>query len=319
MKAKPHRPNEQGSVEQGNAEFKKALQKWIAGNPEEKWPLIGMYVVNAQINIRPTDNEATRSAYEISDSSYSILHILDSELLKIAQTEYGLTSVEDLMNVVGLKDQNALITLEEVQDLIRDADAVYDNDARLCEEATQTKDYDELEKFLAENQLELLEHTYADRVMARVEQDRIHVEESDWNRSSVNATKGKRKIPSRGISMTEDSPTRKKTRKAVKDAKEKQAEKGNRLRRVKGIKYSRKDQLEVGDICTVSTQGLRKIYFPHLPVSVTGTSMKGEVTKRAVASKYGYLRGTFVLRDTSHRKKYTASILNLDLEVDGLK
>jgi hypothetical protein len=63
VKAKPHRPNEQGSVEQGNAEFKKALQKWIAGNPEEKWPLIGMYVVNAQINIRPTDNKATRSAY----------------------------------------------------------------------------------------------------------------------------------------------------------------------------------------------------------------------------------------------------------------
>jgi hypothetical protein len=54
------------------------------------------------------------------------------------------------MNVVGLTDQNALITLEEVQDLIKDADAVYDNDARLCEEAANTKLNDELEKFLAE-------------------------------------------------------------------------------------------------------------------------------------------------------------------------
>jgi hypothetical protein len=49
------------------------------------------------------------------------------------------------MNVVGLTDQNALIALEEVQDLIKDADAVYDNDARLCEEAANTKLNDELE------------------------------------------------------------------------------------------------------------------------------------------------------------------------------
>ena len=49
----------------------------------------------------------------------------------------------------------------------------------------------------------------------------------------------------------------------------KQAEKANRLRRTKAVKYSRKDPLEVGDICTVSTQGLKKIYVPHLPVFVT--------------------------------------------------
>jgi hypothetical protein len=47
-----------------------------------------------------------------------ISYILDSELLTIAQTEYGLIAVEDLMNVVGLKDQKALVTLEEVQNLI---------------------------------------------------------------------------------------------------------------------------------------------------------------------------------------------------------
>jgi hypothetical protein len=86
--------------------------------------------------------------------------------------------------------------------------------------------------------------------------------------------------------MTEDSPTWKKMRKAVKVAKVKQAEKVNRLRGTKGIKYSRKDPLEVGDICTVSTptQGLRKIYFLHLPVLDTGTSLKGDVTKYTVAS-----------------------------------
>jgi hypothetical protein len=58
--------------------------------------------------------------------------------------------------------------------------------------------------------------------------------------------------------MTEDSPTRKKMRKEVKDAKVKQAEKVKRLRRTKASKYRRKDPLEVGDICTVLTQGLKK-------------------------------------------------------------
>jgi hypothetical protein len=87
--------------------------------------------------------------------------------------------------------------------------------------------------------------------MARAEQDKIHVQESDRNSNSVDAAKGRRKIPSRGISMTEDSPIWKKMRKAVKDAKVKV----NRLRRTKGTKHSRKDLLEVGDICTVSTQG----------------------------------------------------------------
>jgi hypothetical protein len=153
------------------------LQQWIADHPEEKWPLIGIiYVENAQINTRPTDNKATRSAYEIyngKQTAATASYRLDSELLKIVWTEYGLKAVEDLMNVVGLKDQNALITLEEVQDLIRDADAVYDNDTRLFEKATKTKDYDELETFLAEKQLELLIHTYADRVMARLEWNKI--------------------------------------------------------------------------------------------------------------------------------------------------
>jgi hypothetical protein len=66
----------------------------------------------------------------------------------------------------------------------------------------------------------------------------------------------------------------------------KQAEKVNRLRRTKASNYIRKDPLEVGDICTVSTQGIRKVYYPHLPVLVTGTSMKGDVTKYTLASKF---------------------------------
>ena len=65
MKDKPWRPQTQGSIEKGNGPFKRALEKWMVENPEAGWPLVGIYVVNAQINTRPTDNKATRSAYEI--------------------------------------------------------------------------------------------------------------------------------------------------------------------------------------------------------------------------------------------------------------
>ncbi len=102
------------------------------------------------------------------------------------------------MNVVGLKDPNVLITLEGVHDLIRDADELYDREARLCEVAKKTKDYDDLEKFLAEKQLEFLVHTYADRVMARVEQDGVHKDESDKKSKPANTAKGKRPRHDRG-------------------------------------------------------------------------------------------------------------------------
>jgi hypothetical protein len=65
VKGKPRRPQTQGSIEKGNGPFKRALEKWMMENPEAGWPLVGIYVVNAQINTRPTENKATRSAYEI--------------------------------------------------------------------------------------------------------------------------------------------------------------------------------------------------------------------------------------------------------------
>ena len=64
-KGKPCYPNEQGGVERGNVDFNKALHKWQQAYPDEKWPLVGIYVVNHQINTRPTDNKVLRSAYEI--------------------------------------------------------------------------------------------------------------------------------------------------------------------------------------------------------------------------------------------------------------
>ncbi len=65
IKEKPRRPNEQGSVERGNADFKKALLQWEQEYPDKKWPLVGIYVVNKNINTQPMQNKANRSAYEV--------------------------------------------------------------------------------------------------------------------------------------------------------------------------------------------------------------------------------------------------------------
>ncbi len=48
-----------------------------------------------------------------------------------------------------------------------------------------------LETFLAKKRLELLVNPYADRVMARIEQDGLLMEESGKKEKSVNVTKGR--------------------------------------------------------------------------------------------------------------------------------
>ncbi len=168
IKGRPHRPNEQGSVERGNADFKKALLIWEKEYPDEKWPLVGIYVVNKNINTRPTQNKANRSAYEVyygKVASVTTGYILSSELLQSATTEYAINSVQDLMDVVQLKDPSVLITLEEMHALIRDTDSIYEQEVKLRERAMQTKDFDEYEQFEVDRHLQELVHFYADKVM----------------------------------------------------------------------------------------------------------------------------------------------------------
>jgi hypothetical protein len=68
--------------------------------------------VNHQINTRPTDNKVNKSTYEIyygKQVSGTASYILGSELLNKGTTEYGIMTVEDLMNLVKLKDTELLI------------------------------------------------------------------------------------------------------------------------------------------------------------------------------------------------------------------
>ncbi len=107
------------------------------------------------------------------------------------------------------------------------------------------------------------------------------------NKVETRATR--QKVPQKYLSMTEDSPCWKRIRLEVKEAKLKQAEKVNALRKKVG-KLQQKEILELGDICTVSTQGLKKTYFPYLPVMIKAVNNKGDVKVYNVASKHGYIR-----------------------------
>jgi hypothetical protein len=180
IKGRPRQPNEQGSVERGNADFKKALLKWEQEYPDEKWPLVGIYLVNKNINTRPAQNKANRSAYEVyygKVASTTTGYILSSNILQSAMTEYAISSVQDLMDVIQLRDPNVLIPLEVMHALIRDADSVYELEARLREYTMQTKEYDDYEQFDVEKQLQEIVHLYAGKVMERAaEQQQLTIQ-----------------------------------------------------------------------------------------------------------------------------------------------
>ena len=70
----------------------------------------------------------------------------------------------------------------------------------------------------------------------------------------------------------EDSPNRKKIRMQVLESKKKQAAKVNKMQKKKANAGEIKDPLDIGDICTISTDDLKEKYFPYLPVLITGVT-----------------------------------------------
>jgi hypothetical protein len=65
VKGRPRKCRTQGSVERGDAPFKKALHQWIIENPTESCSQFGAYVVNKNINAHQGQNRAQKSPYEI--------------------------------------------------------------------------------------------------------------------------------------------------------------------------------------------------------------------------------------------------------------
>ncbi len=78
---------------------------------------------------------------------------------------FTINAVQDLMDVVPLKDTNVLITLEEMHALKREAYSVYVQEVKLPECAMKTKDFDEHEQFEVERHLQEFVHFYTDRII----------------------------------------------------------------------------------------------------------------------------------------------------------
>jgi hypothetical protein len=97
----------------------------------------------------------------------------------------------------------------------------------------------------------------------------------------------------------------------VKQGKIKQAISVKKMQKKKVEDEDYKDPLEVGYICTLSTESLNKIYFKFLPVLVTGvtTTMKGKGTKYLIASKQGHIKGSFSMGQLHCREQSTAEML----------
>jgi len=134
VKGRTRKPSTQGSVERGNAPFKIALEKWIQEHPNDSWSIIGAWVVNMSLNLRLSTAKNNRSPYEAyygKVSKATADFIVDGHLLREAETKYGQVVVQQVMHEVAEKDPNLLIKVEDLNELISQADAIWDKEDTL--------------------------------------------------------------------------------------------------------------------------------------------------------------------------------------------
>jgi hypothetical protein len=100
---------------------------------------------------------------------------------------------------------------------MKEADKLYEVEAKLLKEAKKKNDYEEYDIFNTEEQLQQLIYFTADKVVGRAEtqaESRALAEAE-----TAKGTKGKRQTPKKKMSKTEDSRNRKRIREEVKEAK----------------------------------------------------------------------------------------------------
>jgi hypothetical protein len=222
-------------------------------------------VVNKSINSRPGENIVQKSPYEIyyGKEAQSISYMLDSDILKHAKTEYGLTTAELLLNKVAEVDKDIMVEVEEIQRAIQGGDEAHEQEVKLKILAKRTNYYDGYDSFSADDLVEKLVIELVKEVTNRHYSD-------ESNKKPSGTMKGKRKREASSSLPMEDSPNRKKIRMQVMESKKKEAVKVNTMRKKKVNAEQFKDPLEIGDIGTISTDDLKSKYFPYLPVLITG-------------------------------------------------
>ncbi len=116
--------------------------------------------------------EAGWSAYEIyygKQMAATASCTLDNNLVKLATTEYGLTAVVQIVELVSHKDRNSLISMDEFHELMQHADNLYKAKAMLLKEAKTMMDFEKYDEFNAEDQMQQLINFTEVKVVGRAE------------------------------------------------------------------------------------------------------------------------------------------------------
>ncbi len=329
VKGRARKPSTQGSVERGNNPFKIALENWMQENPNESWSRISAFVVNASINSRPSRAKSNRSPYEAyygKVCKVSADDILDGQLLKESQTEYGLAAVHSVMETVAKRDPSRLIKVELLNDIIKQADQLFIYEDGLSSIEKEVYDADAKIKEITDKFVQQFFSTTATEECTTTPECTMTPEQNDGKKRKGEQSGGAEEFgkhetrtvrPKRNVSRSEDTPDHKQIRQKIKEAQIKQAEKVN-IGRAKFSK-DRKDPLEVGDICTVSTSYVKKAPIKYLPVMVTWISEKNKTIKYCVACQEGHLQGNYGRNELMHHRKYTNEILPIDPNTPNFK
>jgi hypothetical protein len=314
VKGRAYHPESQGSVERGNATFKEALDKWLeeedkkeAGAKRKSWSEVGIYIVNAQINSRPSRSKDKKSPYEIyyGKKSYGTAsYILDNNLLLHAKTEYSVSVVMQLMDDIEKRNTNIEVEVEVLKKLIDEADDIFEFAETMVRDDEEGYDVDEeLQKLVDKYRKELLDKA---RIIPLTRTPTQKTPEND--RSS---TRGSRR-------SSNDSPGRGRMREGVKEAKVKQANRVNawRARKANG---TIKSPLELGDICTINVPRTIKSSVKNLPVMVTELVHKRDGVRYKVCTKHGHVAGTFSRSEVAYRRHYNKDIVKIDPTIENFK
>ena len=117
VKGRARHPQSQGGIEQGNGPFQMALQKDMHQDNSVFWAEQRIYVVQCQLNKRPSRSKGNLSPYEgffgklLKDSP---LNMLGANLLRQCRTEGGSNAAYDLVKGGdSVPDENILMAIQE--------------------------------------------------------------------------------------------------------------------------------------------------------------------------------------------------------------
>ena len=325
IKGRAYHPQSQGSVERGNATFKEALDKWLVeqdnitdGSQKKSWSQVGVYMVNAKLNNRPSQSKDKKSPYEIyyGKKSYGApSYILDNNLLSVAKSEYSVLVVLQIMEDVAKVNKCMDVEMDLLKRIIEEADDVYEFAESMGREDEESYDVDaELQKVVDK---------YTNEILVTGKKKQFNTEECKKLDNQTPIPKTPESITRRSTRSSDrkssnDSPGRGRIREGVKEAKIKQANRVNDLRDRKS-KGKVKTPLEAEDICTISIPKTIKSAVKNLPVMVTEVAYKRQGVRYKVCSRHGHLAGTFSRSEVAHRKNYTKDILKIDSSVEDFK